>query len=168
MITLSRPRAAGRTLVVAALTVSALFAAFGGWRYLQARDDSSVAYATSRDAALAAGRTRITALSTLDAAHPDATLRGWLDASTGPLHDELRRAGAGKPTTSARGEVTDAAVTQLDDRSGTAKLIATVRVRLTPAGGAATDDRKRLEAALERTEAGWKVKALSAVPVATP
>ncbi|GHB45333.1 hypothetical protein GCM10010331_35860 [Streptomyces xanthochromogenes] len=62
--------------------------------------------------------------------------------------------------------MTDAAVTELDDRSGTAKLIATVEVRVTPAGGAATTDRKRLEAALERTDGGWKLKALSAVPVA--
>ncbi|MGW2813414.1 hypothetical protein [Streptomyces sp. NPDC001415] len=155
-------------LVVAALAISLAFAAFAGWTYLGARDDSTVAYATSRDAALKAGRTQIAALSTLDAAHPDAALRTWLDASTGPLHDELRRTGAGKPTTSARGSVTDAAVTELDDRSGTAKLIATVQVQLTPAGGAASTDRKRLEAALERTASGWKLKALSAVPVTAP
>uniref|UniRef100_A0AAU2VGC1 Mce-associated membrane protein n=1 Tax=Streptomyces sp. NBC_00003 TaxID=2903608 RepID=A0AAU2VGC1_9ACTN len=154
--------------MVAALTASLAFAALAGWTYLDARDDSTVAYSTSRDAALKAGRTQIAALSTLDAAHPDAALRTWLDASTGPLHDELRRTGAGKPTTSARGSVTDAAVTELDDRSGTAKLIATVQVQLAPAGGAATTDRKRLEAALERTASGWKLKALSAVPVTAP
>lgn len=155
-------------LVVAALAIALAFAAFAGWTYLGARDDATVAYATSRDAALKAGRTQIAALSTLDAAHPDAALRTWLDASTGPLHDELRRTGAGKPTASARGSVTDAAVTELDDRSGTAKLIATVQVQLTPAGGAASTDRKRLEAALERTASGWKLKALSAVPVTAP
>ncbi|MFI5699238.1 hypothetical protein ACIA78_04240 [Streptomyces xanthochromogenes] len=160
----ARPRLR-RAVVAAALTVSVAFAAFAGWTYFQARNDDSVAYATSRDAALKAGRTQIAALSTLDAAHPDTALRSWLDASAGPLHDELRRTGAGKPTASARGEVTDAAVTELDDRSGTAKLIATVEVRVTPAGGAATTDRKRLEAALERTDGGWKLKALSAVPV---
>ncbi|MGW1865791.1 hypothetical protein ACWCPS_09530 [Streptomyces mauvecolor] len=162
-----RPRLR-RALVVAALTASLAFAAFAGWAYLEARDDSTAAYAASRDAALKAGRTQIAALSTLDAAHPDAALRAWLDASTGPLHDELRRTGAGKPTASARGSVTDAAVTELDDRSGTAKLIATVQVQLTPAGGTATTDRKRFEATLERTGSGWKLKALGAVPVAAP
>ncbi|MFI6474974.1 hypothetical protein ACIBL5_32500 [Streptomyces sp. NPDC050516] len=169
MIALPGPSRLRRALVVAALTASLAFAAFAGRAYLDARDDSTVAYATSRDAALQAGRTQIAALSTLDAAHPDAALRTWLDASTGPLHDELRRTGAGKPTTSARGSVTDAAVTELDDRSGTAKLIATVQVQLTPAGGAATTtDRKRFEAALERTGSGWKLKALNAVPVTAP
>ncbi|MFG3281811.1 hypothetical protein [Streptomyces sp. NPDC048111] len=155
-----------RTLAALALIASAGFALVAGWTWLQARNDSSVAYATARDAALAAGRAEIATLSTLDAGHPDAALRGWLDASTGPLHDELGRQGATKATTSARADVTDAAVSELDDRSGTAKLIATVQVRLTPAGGATTTDRKRLEAALERTDDGWKLKALSAVPVA--
>ncbi|MFI6689015.1 hypothetical protein [Streptomyces sp. NPDC050485] len=154
--------------MAAALAASVAFCAYAGLTYAQARGDSSVAYATSRDTALKTGRAQIAALSTLDAAHPDTALRTWLDASTGPLHDELSRAGAGKPAGSARGTVTDAAVTELDDRSGTAKLIATVQVRLTPANGAATTDRKRFEAALERTGAGWKLKALSAVPVAAP
>ncbi|WP_328307695.1 hypothetical protein OG432_03825 [Streptomyces sp. NBC_00442] len=157
-----------RVLVVALTALAAAFAVFGGWTYLEARSDSSLAYGASRDAALKAGRTQVAALSTLDAAHPDTTLSAWLDASTGPLRDELRRTGAGRPTTSARGEVTEAAITELDDRSGSAKLIATVRVRLTPKGGAATTDRKRIEAALERTDSGWKLKALNAVPVAAP
>ncbi|MFJ8311361.1 MULTISPECIES: hypothetical protein [unclassified Streptomyces] len=157
-----------RVLTAALVTVAVAFCAYAGFTYAQARDDSSVAYATSRDAVLKAGRAQIAALSTLDAAHPDAALRTWLDASTGPLQDELRRAGAGKPAASARGTVTDAAVTELDDRSGTAKLIATVQVQLTPSTGTATTDRKRFEAGLERTAAGWKLKALGAVPVAAP
>lgn len=69
---------------------------------------------------------------------------------------------------SARATVTEAALTALDERAGTAKLIATVRVDVTPrGGGAATTDRKRLEAVLTRTgEDTWRVAALSAVPVA--
>ncbi|MFG2717785.1 hypothetical protein ACGFW5_05690 [Streptomyces sp. NPDC048416] len=157
-----------RALAVAVIALSTAFAAFGGWAYVDARNDTSLAYAASRDTALKAGRTQIVALSTLDAAHPDTTLRTWLDASTGPLHDELRRAGTGKPSASARGEVTDAALTELDDRAGSAKLIATVQVRLTPKGGAVTTDRKRFEATLQRIGSGWKLKALNAVPVAAP
>lgn len=67
--------------------------------------------------------------------------------------------------TSTRGTVTDAAVTELDTRAGTAKLIATVQVQVTPAAGAATTDRKRFEAGLSRTAGGWKLTALTAVPV---
>jgi Mce-associated membrane protein len=66
--------------------------------------------------------------------------------------------------TSTRGTVTDAAVTELDTRAGTAKLIATVQVRVTPATGTATTDRKRFEAGLSRTADGWKLTALTAVP----
>lgn len=68
---------------------------------------------------------------------------------------------------SARATVTEAALTALDTRAGTAKLIATVRVDVTPRGGGApSTDRKRLEAVLTRTaENTWRVAALSAVPV---
>ncbi|NEB76227.1 hypothetical protein G3I40_13490, partial [Streptomyces sp. SID14478] len=120
-------------------------------------------------AALADGRAAVATLSTLDAstaAHAKAGVATWKAVTSGPLHTELGRmspaAGA-----SARGVVTDAAVTALDDRAGTAKLIATVRVETTPKNAkAATTDRKRLEAVLARTADGtWKVKALNAVPV---
>jgi Mce-associated membrane protein len=66
--------------------------------------------------------------------------------------------------TSTRGEVTAAAVTELDTRAGTAKLIATVEVHLTPPAGTPTTDRKRFEADLSRTGDGWKLSALTAVP----
>ncbi|MFB7938932.1 hypothetical protein ACFC39_17790, partial [Streptomyces sp. NPDC056049] len=95
-----------------------------------------------------------------------AGIAAWRDASTGALRTELART---EPAVgaSARATVTEAALTALDARAGTAKLIATVSVDVTPAGGAATSDRKRLEAVLTRTgEHTWRVAALSAVPVA--
>ncbi|CAL9442262.1 hypothetical protein [Streptomyces sp. enrichment culture] len=142
----------------------------GAWTYAQARTDDALAYGRQRDAALADGREGIAVLTTLDAAtrqRAERSIRDWRAVSTGPLREELggTEAAAGA---SARGTVTDAAVTALDPRSGTAKLIATVRVEVTPAGTKkASTDRKRLEAVLARTGEGeWKVRALSAVPVA--
>ncbi|GAA5006003.1 hypothetical protein [Streptomyces hyderabadensis] len=142
----------------------------GAWSYAQARTDDALAYGRQRDAALADGREGIAVLTTLDAStrqRAERSIRDWRAVSTGPLREELgdTEAAAG---TSARGTVTDAAVTALDPRSGTAKLIATVRVEVTPAGTKkASTDRKRLEAVLARTGEGeWKVRALSAVPVA--
>ncbi|CAL9596072.1 hypothetical protein [Streptomyces sp. enrichment culture] len=142
----------------------------GAWTYAQARTDDALAYGRQRDAALADGREGIAVLTTLDAStrqRAERSIRDWRAVSTGPLREELggTEAAAG---TSARGTVTDAAVTALDPRSGTAKLIATVRVEVTPAGTKkASTDRKRLEAVLARTGEGeWKVRALSAVPVA--
>ncbi|WSZ86838.1 hypothetical protein OG584_04010 [Streptomyces sp. NBC_00859] len=148
-----------------------LFCAVSGTVYWRAHDDSSLSYAASRDATLAAGRERVAELNTLDVRNTDSGLRRWLDASSGALHDKLAstratdRTTLTKAGTSARGTVTDAALTALDDRAGTAALIATVKVAITPRGGTATTDRKRFTATLARTADGWKVTALSAVPV---
>lgn len=159
-----------RLLAGTGLVLALGFCSTGAWTYAQARTDDALAHGRERDEALADGRAGIAVLTTLDAStrqRAEAGIRAWRAASTGPLREELGRtrpaAGA-----SARGTVTEAAVTALDTRTGTAKLIATVRVRVTPAGTKQpTTDRKRLEAVLARTGAGeWKVRALSAVPLA--
>ncbi|WUL62343.1 hypothetical protein OHS16_03845 [Streptomyces sp. NBC_00344] len=160
-----------RSVAWAAVAAAALFCLFAGWVYGQARADDSLRYATARDAALTAGRTRVAQLNTLDAEHADAGLAQWLDASTGALHDKLAgtrtadRAAFTKAGTTARGTVTDAALTALDERAGTAALIATVRIDITPRTGTPTSDRKRFEAKLTRTADGWKIAALGAVQV---
>ncbi|WP_250302857.1 hypothetical protein OG709_31685 [Streptomyces sp. NBC_01267] len=160
-----------RMMCGAAVLVAVLFCGFSGWVYWQAHDDGSLAYSASRDRALTAGRERVAQLNTLDVRHTDAGLKQWLDASTGALHDKLAATRTTDRTTltdagtSARGTVTDAALTALDDRAGTASLIATVDVAITAKGGTATTDRKRFAASLARTPDGWKVTALTAVPV---
>ncbi|KAA6216359.1 hypothetical protein [Streptomyces filamentosus] len=160
----------GRLLAAGALAVALGFCGTGAWTYAQARTDQELAFGRARDTALAEGRRHLAVLNTLDAStreRAEAGVRSWRDAATGPLRTELGRT---EPAVgaSARGTVTEAALTSLDERAGTAKLIATVRVDVTPRGGAAaTSDRKRLEAVLTRTgENTWKVAALSAVPVA--
>lgn len=166
------PVAPRTRLVAQAVALAAvLFCGVSGWVYWQADHDDSLAYSASRDAALAAGRERVAQLNTLDVRHTDDGLARWLDASTGALHDKLRstratdRSTLTRTGTSARGTVTDAALTALDDRAGTAALIATVDVAITPRSGTPTTDRKRFEATLARTRDGWKVTALAAVPV---
>ncbi|KKZ73673.1 hypothetical protein [Streptomyces showdoensis] len=158
-----------RAAAAGALVLALGFCGTGAWTYAQARADEELAFGRERDTALAEGRARLTVLHTLDAstrAKAAADIRAWSDASTGPLHTELGRI---RPAVgaSARATITDAALTALDARAGTAKLIATLRVDVTPRGSAAaTTDRKRLEAVLIRTgEDTWKVSALSAVPV---
>ncbi|MEV6399481.1 hypothetical protein AB0M39_32625 [Streptomyces sp. NPDC051907] len=159
-------RAGGRAGAAwTAVVLAVLFCAVAGWSYGQARSDDSLAYAASRDRVLADGKAHIARLASFDAKDPGGGLRQWLDASTGPLHEELKRTKA-KTGTTARASVTDAALTALDTRAGTAELIATVRVEVSAGGGRqASADRKRLEATLARTPDGWKVQALSAVPV---
>jgi Mce-associated membrane protein len=151
--------------------VAAGFAGWSGWSYEQARHDDSLAFAQARDEVLRAGRVELAALNSVDGRQIDAGLRGWLDASTGPLHDELQRTAAQsrqqlqRAGTSAEGAVTDAAVTQLDTRSGTAQLIASVQVKVTPRSGAPSTERRRYQVELSRTAQGWKLQSLTAIPV---
>ncbi|MDT0611819.1 hypothetical protein [Streptomyces lancefieldiae] len=159
-----------RLLAGAGLALALAFCGTGAWTYAQARGDDSLAYGRERDEALVDGRDRLSALHTLDASSREraqVSLQAWRAASTGPLREELGRTRPEKGA-SARGTVTEAALTALDTRAGTAKLIATVRIEVTPAGAKrTTTDRKRLEAVLARTGEGeWKVRAVSAVPLA--
>ncbi|MFJ8863147.1 hypothetical protein ACIRD8_32560 [Streptomyces sp. NPDC102451] len=157
-----------------ALLAAVLVCALGTWSYAQARGDGTLAYAKSRDAALADGKRHLARLTSMDgrnAASVKSGIGAWLDASAGPLHDRLessRKKDAAELTESgatARGKVTDAALTALDDRAGTAALIATVDVVVTPRTGKGGTERKRFEVTLTRTGDGWKVKALDALPV---
>ncbi|MEV6162801.1 hypothetical protein AB0L71_12900 [Streptomyces sp. NPDC052052] len=164
----------GKLIGAAVVFGAALICGFGAWSYTQARGDETLAYAKSRDAALVAGKQHLARLNSLngkDATSVDAGLQQWLDSSTGPLHDQLKRTRGKdaqelkKSGSTARGTVTDAALTALDERAGTAELIATVDVRVTPRTGEAGTERKRFEATLARTADGWKVKALTAIAV---
>ncbi|MDT3397036.1 hypothetical protein RKE29_10330 [Streptomyces sp. B1866] len=164
------PTAKRLTGWVAAVAI-ALLTAYSGWAYGSARDDGDRTYAETRDAVLDAGRDQIARLNSIDGDNVEEGLRGWLDASTGPLHDQLLRTKDKDGTTlqklgsTARGTVTDAAVTQLDTRAGTAKVIATLKVEITPRTGAPATDRKRFEAGLARTGGDWKLTSLNAIAV---
>lgn len=153
-----------------AWTAALAVCAAGAWSYADTRGDDALSYGKARDAALADGKRDIARLNTVDAGHAAADLDRWLDATTGPLHDRMSTTHAADAATvkqsgtSTRGEVTAAAVTELDTRAGTAKLIATVQVHLTPSQGTPATDRKRFEADLTRTGDGWKLSALTAVP----
>ncbi len=156
-----------RTLIASGLAVaSAAFLGWSGWMYWQSGHSSSVTFAKARDEVRLAGRQEIATLNTLDPASSDAGLRRWLDASTGPLRDELRRTSAEnkqkieQAQVAAVGTVTDLAVTELDTHAGTAQVIATVQVRL----GTAEPGRKRFTAVLARTGKDWKLTSLTAVP----
>ncbi|WP_432070967.1 hypothetical protein [Streptomyces sp. AA1529] len=161
-----------RPVWLAALLVAALlFCAFSGWIHWRAHTDDDLAYSRARDRALAAGRAHLATLNSVDAAHIEADLREWRRAATGPLQDELRRSekksakSLRERGSTARAEVTDAALTGLDDTAGTATLIATLRIRTATRSGTPATDRKRMRAGLERTEQGWKLTSVTPVAV---
>ena len=151
------------------LVAAAAFTCWSAWSYGQV-DRDSLDYARTRDEVLSDGRRHIAELNSMDATRIDAGLRRWLDASTGLLHDELRRTQAQsrqqlqRARTTAQGSVTDAALTALDTRAGTAQLIAAVQVTLTTGAGAPATERRRYEAGLVHTAGGWKLRSLTAIP----
>ncbi|GAA2731790.1 hypothetical protein [Actinocorallia aurantiaca] len=147
-----------------AVAASAVFLAWSGWTYQNTGPD----LAAERDRALADGRERVAVLNTLDHTRAEAGRRAWLAASTGDLRARLegessaaRLAGS---RTSATGTVLAAALTAFDGRAGSAELIASVNIQLTPAEGVPTVQRKRFTADLTRTSGGWRLSSLVSLP----
>lgn len=158
---------AGGALVIVAVA----FAGFSGWSWWTASHDEARSLQQLRDNVRQAGQREIAALNTMDPAHLDEGLQRWLQASTGTLHDQLRSSEAQsrqqveQAKSSAVGTVTDAAVTRLDQRAGTASMIAAVDIQVTPQSGSATTERNRYRAELALTVDGWKLRSLTAIPV---
>jgi Mce-associated membrane protein len=154
-----------------ALAAAAVFAGWSGYSWYSASRSTSTTYGEARDEALSTGRTLVATLNTLDYHQVDAGLSRWLDASTGPLHDELARttpqtkqalaAGA----TVATGKVLDAGLSELDTHAGTAQLIASVEVTVAKEGAAPATRRNRYAATLTRTASGWKLSTLDQLAV---
>ncbi|GAB3437097.1 hypothetical protein [Actinophytocola sediminis] len=158
--------------VAVAVLVAALgFAGWAGFSWWQASNDTSVAYAQTRDEVLATTRAHVIRLTTLDSADVDGGIERWLDVSTGALRDELAatddkvRETLRTGGTVATGRVLDAAVSELDVRTGTAKLLVSVVIETTKDGQPVNTKRNRFVAGLERTDDGWLMSALDRVPL---
>jgi Mce-associated membrane protein len=167
-------RRRGASVACRALAAAAaIFLGWSCWTFWDLRQGDMADMARDRDHAMRAAKQQIAALNTMDARRVDQGLRSWLDASTGPLHEELRRTRTQsrrqiqRAGTSATGVVSDAALTALDRRAGSARVIATVRIDITRPGAAPTVQRRRYEATLARAAEGWKLKSLTALPVNT-
>jgi Mce-associated membrane protein len=158
---------------LAALVVLAAIAAlFFGTRWVQALNSSDLEIAATRDTVLVAAQQVAINLNSLDASKVDAGLDLWEQSSTGPLLDEFKqnRADYAKVVTDSKrvtqATVTDAAVTDLDARGGTARVMVGLDVKVTPQGQDPVVTRQRLQLEMTRTDAGWKASRLS--PVRAP
>lgn len=155
----------------AAVVVATGFAGWAGWAWLDAGTDNGLDYARTRAAVLETGKTQVAELTTLDYHDVDRGIARWLEQSTGALHDRLAATdGATKKTLSgkgavATGKVLDAAVSELDKDTGTARMLASVEISVAKDGTAPTTNRNRFAVALTRTPAGWKLSALDPIPV---
>lgn len=165
------PRRLARALPVASVVAAVLALVFGAL-WLFALNSDTVQVAQARDEALRDARQAVINLNTLDHNDAEAGLDLWIQSSSGSVRDEFvknRDAYAQlvteqKRTTTAT--VADAAVSEVDPRAGTARVLAGVDVTVTPDGAEPTVTRQRLELGMVRTEEGWKIDALE--PLLTP
>lgn len=165
------PSRLGRVLPVASVVAAVLAIVFGAL-WLIALNSDSVTIASNRDAVLRDARQAVLNLNTLDYHNAQAGLDLWIQSSTGSVRDEFAKnrdayaqlVTQQKRTTTAT--ISDAAVAELDDRSGTARVLLGVDVTVTPEGQEPTVTRQRIEAEMTRTDDGWKISALD--PLLTP
>jgi Mce-associated membrane protein len=151
----------------ALLLAAVVFAAVAGWSWISAPRASGAGQ--SRDQALRVGEQAVLNFNTLDYRSVDAGLRLWEQSSTGPLRAQVvagqasfaRQIRQAKTVTTAR--VLDAALTGLNSRAAT--IIVAIQITVTPASGAPNTKQSRLEGQLTKTSSGWKLSALSQVPV---
>ncbi|MBC3189702.1 hypothetical protein H7X46_01315 [Pseudonocardia sp. C8] len=165
------PGRSARVLPIAAVVAAVLALVFGAL-WLLALNSDAVQVAQARDEALRDARQAVINLNTLD--HKDAAkgLDLWIQSSSGSVRQEFEKnrdayaqlVTQQKRTTSAT--VADAAVTEVDPRAGTARVLAGVDVTVTPEGGRPTVTRQRIELGMVETPEGWKVDALE--PLLTP
>jgi Mce-associated membrane protein len=159
-------------LVIALVLVvlSAVAAVWFGVSWFKASNDDDLSVAQMRDEVTRVGEQAILTFNTLDYRKIDEDLDRWLNASVGPLHEEVvsRRAASkqaieqAKTVTSAR--VLKSAITELRDREGKATIIAAVRIDISADGKPAPAKFQRVQGALERTDTGWKLSGVGFVP----
>ncbi|QFG23673.1 hypothetical protein [Actinomadura sp. WMMB 499] len=151
---------------VALAVLAAVFALWGGRSWYAAAHDDAAAYSRVRTEALRAGEQSVQNLNTLDYRTLEPDLRTWRESTTGELHEEITRGRAefekrvreARTVTSAK--VLEAAVAELDARSGRARVLVAVEITVTPPEGDPVVKQDRLVARLDRTGGGWKLSGL--------
>lgn len=157
---------------VALVVVAAFAAVWFGASWISSANDDTLSRAKTRDEVDRIARSAITTFHTLDYHKVDEGLDGWLNASTGDLHNEVlgRRASAkqtieeAKTITSAN--VLSLSVTELNRDEGKATVIAAVRVTVSPEGKQAENKYMRIQGVLERAGDGWKLSGIGQVDFA--
>lgn len=163
------------TVVVAALAVVAcVIAGWFGLSWFQAAHDESIALGVVRDTALQDAQQAAINVNTLDHRQVQGGFELWEQSATGAALEEfrtnreayVRTVTESKTISTAR--VRDAAVADLDDRSGTARVLVGVDVTYTPEQREASCVRQRLLLDMKRTPDGWKVEKIAPVGVLDP
>jgi Mce-associated membrane protein len=161
-----------RRALTIAVAGAALVAVVLGVLWVLTLTSASLALARDRDAVLVDARQAAINLNTLDYRNVDAGLDLWQQSSTGSVLAEFQQnrdqyaklVRDSKRTTVATAP--DAAVTELDEHAGVARVLVAVDVTVTPEGQPPAVTRQRLQMEMARLRDGWKVSKLS--PVRSP
>lgn len=159
------------TAALVLLLLAATFAGWSGWSWYQAAHAGPSALAQARDQALRDGEQAVQNFNTLDYRNVGQGLKLWEQSSTGALHSQIATGAARfeqqveQAKTVTKATVLDGALTALDVRAGTATILAAVQIVVTPSHGSPVTKQSRLVGQLTRTPSGWKLSALSQVPV---
>jgi Mce-associated membrane protein len=154
----------------ALLTLAALFAAWAGWSWYAAAQDDAYAYSRTRDEVLQAGEQAVQNLNTLDYRSLGPGLKTWQDSTTSDLYRQITQGRAEfeervkKARTITTARILDAAVAELDERSGKARILVAVEITVTPPDGDPVTKQSRLIGKVTRTPAGWKLSELGQAP----
>ncbi|EWC63537.1 hypothetical protein UO65_1214 [Actinokineospora spheciospongiae] len=150
--------------------VALVFAAWFGISWARAAGDEDLALDRTRDEVSRVADAAVVTFNTLDHRRVDEGLDRWEAASTGELHDNIRNGRATSKSTiestkkSTTAKVLKSAVTQLNDRDGTAQVMTALVRETIPEGGETTTDYLRLQSTLLRTDTGWKLTGIDTVP----
>jgi Mce-associated membrane protein len=161
-----------RRALTIAVAAAALVAVVLGVLWVLTLTSASLALGRDRDAVLVDARQAAINLNTLDYRNVDAGLDLWQQSSTGSVLAEFQQnrdqyaklVQDSKRTTVATAP--DAAVTELDEHAGVARVLVAVDVTVTPQGLPSAVTRQRLQMEMTRMPDGWKVSKLS--PVRSP
>jgi Mce-associated membrane protein len=148
------------------VVIAAGFAAFFGISW--ANTDTEVARA--REEVSTVGAAAVATLTSLDYNNVDQVYQRFLDVSTGEVHADYaknqdafkKRIRDSKVVTTAA--VRETAVTEVNLQTKTAAILVVVDTTVKESEKDPTTKRLRIEAALDQTDNGWKVKVLRQVP----
>ncbi|ASU80192.1 hypothetical protein CDG81_20110 [Actinopolyspora erythraea] len=164
----SRPRRWRTVPVAVVLLLASLLAAGGfGVSWALAANDSSVQLAATRDRVLRAGRQAVINFNSIDHRRVRQDMSRAIEGTTGPLREVLEgsreqrveRVTKNKSVTEA--EILASALTELNERQGKARMIASYKITKIEDGGKPTTSRWRVRAELSRTDGQWKLSRMT-------
>ncbi|MFN2495450.1 MAG: hypothetical protein ABR608_06030 [Pseudonocardiaceae bacterium] len=163
------PLQVAATVVAVLALVACAIAGWFGLAWFRAAHDESIALGMVRDAVLQDAQQAAINLNTLNHRLVRDGFELWEQSATGTALEEFHKnrdlyvRTVTESKTSSTARVRDAAVAELDDRAGTARVLVGVDVTYTPEQREPSCVRQRLQLHMTRAPDGWKVDQLAPI-----